>query len=64
MPYSSPLTQTGCFGDGQACCFLAEKLLYNLIDHREAPYRLLRCNAELSAGDPDTGNLLIQGGHE
>ena len=29
--------------------------------HREVPYRLLRCNAELSAGDPDSGNLLVQG---
>lgn len=29
--------------------------------HREMPYRLLRCNAELSAGDPDSGNLLVQG---
>lgn len=29
--------------------------------HREVAYRLLRCNAELSAGDPDSGNLLVQG---
>lgn len=29
--------------------------------HREVPYRLLRCNAELSAGDADSGNLLMQG---
>ena len=29
--------------------------------HREVPYRLLQCNAELSAGDPDSGNLLVQG---
>ena len=29
--------------------------------HREVPYRLLRCNSELSAGDPNSGNLLVQG---
>jgi len=29
--------------------------------HRQVPYRLLHCNAKLSAGDPDAGNLLVQG---
>ena len=29
--------------------------------HRQVPYRLLRCDASLSAGDPDCGNLLVQG---
>ena len=29
--------------------------------HREVPYRLLRCDNKLSAGDPDSGNLLVQG---
>jgi site-specific DNA-methyltransferase (adenine-specific)/adenine-specific DNA-methyltransferase len=29
--------------------------------HREVPYRLLRCDDELSTGDPDSGNLLVQG---
>ncbi len=29
--------------------------------HREVPYRLLRCDEELSAGDADSGNLLVQG---
>ncbi len=29
--------------------------------HRQVPYRLLKCDASLSAGDPDSGNLLIQG---
>ena len=29
--------------------------------HREVPYRLVHCDSELSAGDPDTGNLLVQG---
>jgi adenine-specific DNA-methyltransferase len=29
--------------------------------HREVPYRLLRCNSELSAGDPNSANLLVQG---
>ncbi len=29
--------------------------------HREVPYRLLRCDRKLSAGDPDAGNLLVQG---
>lgn len=29
--------------------------------HKEVPYRLLRCVPELSAGEPDSGNLLVQG---
>ena len=29
--------------------------------HRKVPYRLLRCDRDLSAGDADTGNLLVQG---
>ena len=29
--------------------------------HRKAGYHLLRCDRELSAGDPDAGNLLVQG---
>ena len=29
--------------------------------HREVPYRLLRCESDLSAGDADSGNLLVQG---
>ena len=29
--------------------------------HREVPYRLLHCDGELSAGDPEAGNLLVQG---
>ncbi|WP_316861114.1 site-specific DNA-methyltransferase [uncultured Cohaesibacter sp.] len=29
--------------------------------HREVPYRLLHCDSELSVGDPDAGNLLVQG---
>ena len=29
--------------------------------HREVPYRLIHCDNELSVGDPDTGNLLVQG---
>jgi len=29
--------------------------------HNEVPYRLLRSNGDLSAGDPDAGNLLIEG---
>lgn len=29
--------------------------------HREVPYRLIYCDGELSAGDPDAGNLLVQG---
>lgn len=29
--------------------------------HREVPYRLIHCDGALSAGDPDAGNLLIQG---
>jgi len=29
--------------------------------HAEVPYRLLHCNGSLSAGDKDSGNLLVQG---
>jgi adenine-specific DNA-methyltransferase len=29
--------------------------------HQEVPYRLIHCNGELSAGDPDAGNLLVEG---
>ena len=29
--------------------------------HRQVPYRLLHCNGKLSAGDPNAGNLLVQG---
>ncbi|HEY2069024.1 MAG TPA: site-specific DNA-methyltransferase [Rhizomicrobium sp.] len=29
--------------------------------HREVPYRLLHCDKAKSAGDPDAGNLLVQG---
>jgi hypothetical protein len=29
--------------------------------HRQVPYRLLHCDRALSAGDPDAGNLLVQG---
>lgn len=29
--------------------------------HREVAYRLLHCDPELSVGDPDSGNLLVQG---
>lgn len=29
--------------------------------HREVPYRLLHCDKDRSVGDPDAGNLLVQG---
>lgn len=29
--------------------------------HKEVPYRLLEPVAELSHGDPDSGNLIVQG---
>ena len=29
--------------------------------HNEIPYRLLRCNGELSVGDSGNGNLLVEG---
>ncbi len=29
--------------------------------HREVPYRLLKCDREKSFGDPEAGNLLVQG---
>lgn len=29
--------------------------------HREVPYRLLHCDKDKSVGDPDAGNLLVQG---
>jgi adenine-specific DNA-methyltransferase len=31
--------------------------------HMEVPFHLLRCNGELSAGEPESGNLLVQGGN-
>lgn len=30
--------------------------------HRTVPYHLLKCDKELSIGDPDSGNLRVQGG--
>ncbi|MBM3635762.1 MAG: site-specific DNA-methyltransferase [Alphaproteobacteria bacterium] len=29
--------------------------------HREVPYRLLKCDKDTSFGDPESGNLLVQG---
>ncbi len=29
--------------------------------HKEVPYRLVHCDGDLSAGDSDAGNLLVQG---
>jgi len=29
--------------------------------HNEVPYRLLHCDKKLSVGDPDSGNLLVEG---
>ena len=29
--------------------------------HKEVPYRLIHCDSELSAGDADADNLLVQG---
>jgi len=29
--------------------------------HRQVPYHLLRCDRKLSCGDPDSGNLLVEG---
>ena len=29
--------------------------------HKEVPYRLLHCDSTLSVGDPDSGNLIVQG---
>jgi DNA modification methylase len=29
--------------------------------HRDVPYRLVHCDGSLSAGDPNAGNLLVQG---
>ncbi|WP_429931486.1 site-specific DNA-methyltransferase [Agrobacterium vitis] len=29
--------------------------------HREVPYRLIHCDKDLSYGDPEAGNLLVQG---
>jgi len=29
--------------------------------HKEVPFRLLKCRADLSVGDADSGNLLVQG---
>ena len=29
--------------------------------HREVPYHILKCDAKLSVGDPESGNLLVLG---
>ena len=29
--------------------------------HKDVPYRLLHCDSKLLVGDPDSGNLLVQG---
>jgi adenine-specific DNA-methyltransferase len=29
--------------------------------HKDVPYRLLHCDSKLSAGEPDSGNLIVQG---
>jgi len=29
--------------------------------HKEVPFRLLNCRADLSVGDPNSGNLIVQG---
>jgi len=29
--------------------------------HQDVPYRLIHCDSRLSAGDPDAGNLLVEG---
>ena len=29
--------------------------------HKEVPFHLLKCNPDLSVGDPESGNLLVQG---
>jgi len=29
--------------------------------HKEVPFRLLKCDPDLSVGDPESGNLLVQG---
>ena len=29
--------------------------------HKQVPFRLLKCRADLSVGDPNSGNLLVQG---
>ena len=29
--------------------------------HNQIPFRLLRCDPQLSVGDPESGNLLIEG---
>jgi len=29
--------------------------------HKEVPFQLLKCDPDLSVGDPESGNLLVQG---
>lgn len=29
--------------------------------HKEVPFHLLKCDPDLSVGDPESGNLLVQG---
>lgn len=39
--------------------WLGKKAVVN--HHREVPYRLIHCDKDKSVGDPDAGNLLVQG---
>ena len=39
--------------------WLGKKAVVN--HHREVPTRLLHCDSKLSFGDPEAGNLLVQG---
>jgi len=39
--------------------WIGKKVVLN--HHRQVPYRLLHADNELSVGDPDSGNLLVEG---
>jgi adenine-specific DNA-methyltransferase len=39
--------------------WIGKKAIVN--HHREAPYRLIQCDRTRSAGDAETGNLLMEG---
>lgn len=39
--------------------WIGKKVVVN--HHRAVPYRLIHCDGALSAGDPEAGNLLVQG---
>jgi adenine-specific DNA-methyltransferase len=54
------LVVLGLLGAGMPTLdWIGKKAVVN--HHREVPYHVLRCDTELSVGEPGSGNLLVQG---